>query len=98
MSEPDGKNNYCSIKIFDAVRHIPLQKILYFEAVGSRHTLVLHMDDEVLEFNSSLNHFEEKLGETFWRCHRSFLVNRDNGETCLLSRKAKAEYASALRD
>ena len=70
------------------------------------------MDDEVLEFNSSLNHFEEKLGEAFWRCHRSFLVNRarignvrlkenivelDNGETCLLSRKAKAEYASALR-
>ncbi len=112
MSEPDGKSNYCSLKIFDSVRHIPLQKILYFEAVGSRHTLVLHMDDEVLEFNSSLNHFEEKLGEAFWRCHRSFLVNRarignvrlkenmvelDNGETCLLSRKAKAEYASALR-
>lgn len=110
MSEPDGKSNYCSLKIFDSVRHIPLQKILYFEAVGSRHTLVLHMDDEVLEFNSSLNHFEEKLGEAFWRCHRSFLVNRarignvrlkenivelDNGETCLLSRKAKAEYASA---
>ena len=105
MSEPDGKSNYCSLKIFDSVRHIPLQKILYFEAVGSRHTLVLHMDDEVLEFNSSL-------GEAFWRCHRSFLVNRarignvrlkenivelDNGETCLLSRKAKAEYASALR-
>ena len=58
-----------------------------------------------------MSHFEEKLGEAFWRCHRSFLVNRarignvrlkesmvelDNGETCLLSRKAKAEYASAL--
>lgn len=112
MNEPDGKNAYCSLKLFDMVRHIPLQKILYFEAVGSRHTLVLHMDDEVLEFNSSLNHFEEKLGEAFWRCHRSFLVNRsrisnvwlkenmvelDNGESCLLSRKAKAEYASALQ-
>lgn len=112
MNEPDGKNAYCSLKLFDTVRHIPLQKILYFEAVGSRHALVLHMDDEVLEFNSSLNHFEEKLGEAFWRCHRSFLVNRsrisnvwlkenmvelDNGESCLLSRKAKAEYASALQ-
>ena len=47
------------------------------------------------------------MGEEFWRCHRSFLVNRsrirtvhlkeqtvelDNGETCLLSRKAKSEY------
>lgn len=113
INEPDGKNAYCTIKLFDTVRHIPLQKMLYFEAVGSRHSLMLHMDDEVLEFNSSLNHFEEKLGEAFWRCHRSFLVNRarvsnvwlkenmvelDNGETCLLSRKAKAEYASALRD
>ena len=70
---------------------------------------MLHMDGEVLEFYSSLGHFEEKLGEGFWRCHRSFLVNRarirsvrlkenlvelDNGETCLLARKAKAEYAS----
>ncbi len=109
MDEPDGKGAYCSLKIFDTIRHIPLQEILYFEAVGRRHTLVLHMDGEVLEFNSSLGHFEEKLGEGFWRCHRSFLVNRarirsvrlkenlvelDNGETCLLARKAKAEYAS----
>lgn len=112
LNEPDGKGRYCSLKIFDSIRHIPLQNLLYFEAVGSRHTLVLHMDDEVLEFNSSLNHFEEKLGEDFWRCHRSFLVNRsrikkvmlkenlvelDNGETCLLARKAKAEYASGMQ-
>ncbi len=113
LHEPDGKAAYCSLKLFDSVRHIPLQNILYFEAIGSRHTLVLHMDDEVLEFNSSLNHFEEKLGEAFWRCHRSFLVNwsrisnvmlkenlveMDNGERCLLSRKAKAEYSSKMSE
>ena len=61
----------------------------------------------LLEFNSSLDHFTQQLGDGFWRCHRSFLVNRsriravhlkeqtvelDNGETCLLSRKAKSEY------
>lgn len=111
MNEPDGKTAYCTLKVYDTVRHIPMQKILYFEAVGSRHTLVLHMDDEVLEFNSSLNHFEEKLGGNFWRCHRSYLVNRarisnvrlkenlvelDNGETCLLSRKAKSAYAASV--
>ena len=110
LHEPVGKKAYCSLKLSDSVRHIPLETILYFEAVGIRHTLVLHMDDEVLEFNSSLNRFEEELGEGFWRCHRSFLVNRsrvgtvrlkenlvelDNGETCLLSRKAKAEFTSA---
>lgn len=111
LHEPVGQKAYCSLKLFDTVRHIPLQNILYFEAVGHRHTLLLHMDDEVLEFNSSLNRFEEELGADFWRCHRSFLVNRsristvrlkenlvelDNGETCLLARKAKAEYASGL--
>ena len=59
------------------------------------------------ENNLAAGHIAEELGENFWRCHRSFLVNRsriravhlkeqlvelDNGETCLLSRKAKSEY------
>lgn len=107
QAQRPGQGNYCTIKILDTVRHIPLDRILYFEAVGYRHTLQLHLDDEILEFNSSLEHFASTLGETFWRCHRSFLVNRsriravrlkeqvvelDNGETCLLSRKAKSEY------
>ncbi len=35
-----------------------------------------HRNDEILEFNNRLNHFEEKLEGAFWRCHRSFLVNR----------------------
>ena len=107
QAQRPGQGNYCTIKILDTVRHIPVDSILYFEAIGYRHTLQLHLDGELLEFNSSLDHFAEKLGEDFWRCHRSFLVNRsriravhlkeqavelDNGETCLLSRKAKSEY------
>ena len=91
------------------MRHIPTESILYLEAVGYRHALRLHLDAELLEFNSSLDHFAAQLGDGFWRCHRGFLVNRnriravhlkeqlvelDNGETCLLSRKAKSEYQS----
>ena len=107
QSQRPGQGNYCTVKILDTVRHIPIDHILYLEAVGYRHTLRLHLDDELLEFNSSLNHFAKQLGETFWRCHRSFLINRsriqsvhlkeqtvemDNGDICLLSRKAKQEY------
>ncbi|HIT61638.1 MAG TPA: response regulator transcription factor [Candidatus Fimousia stercorigallinarum] len=107
QAQRPGQGNYCTVKILDTVRHIPIDHILYLEAVGYRHTLRLHLDDELLEFNSSLNHFAKQLGETFWRCHRSFLVNRsriqsvhlkeqtvemDNGDICLLSRKAKQEY------
>lgn len=107
QAQRPGQGNYCTIKIMDTVRHIPVENILYLEAVGYRHTLRMHLTDELLEFNSSLEHFSRQLGKNFWRCHRSFLVNRshirtvhlkeqivelDNGETCLLSRKAKSEY------
>lgn len=102
-----GQGSYCTVKILDTVRHIPMDSILYLEAVGLRHTLQMHLDNELLEFNSSLEHLAQQLGEGFWRCHRSFLVNRsriravhlkeqtvemDNGDICLLSRKAKNEY------
>lgn len=111
QDEPSGQGRYCTLKLFDTVRHIPVDDILYFEALGYKHALRLHMVDELLEFNSSLDHFTEQLGEGFWRCHRSFLVNRshirlvhlkeqlvelDNGEECPLSRKAKAEYRAQI--
>lgn len=112
QAQRPGQGGYCTVKILDTVRHIPVDSILYLEAVGLRHTLRLHMDGELLEFNSSLDHFAAQLGEGFWRCHRSFLVNRarvravhlkeqtvelDNGESCLLSRKAKSEYQAQNR-
>lgn len=111
-SERPGQGAYCTVKMFDTVRHIPLSEILYFEAMGFKHTLQLHMDGELLEFNSSLDHFAKQLGEEFWRCHRSFLVNRsrirsvqlaeqlvelDDGSTCPLSRKAKTEYNASQK-
>lgn len=57
-----GQGNYCTVKILDTVRHIPTDSILYMEAVGMRHTLRLHLDGELLEFNSSLDHFAQQLG------------------------------------
>ena len=105
--EPSGQGRYCTLKLFDTIRHIPIEDILYFEALGYKHTLRLHLVNELLEFNSSLEHFGEQLGDGFWRCHRGFLVNRsrirtvdlkcqavilDNGTECPLSRRAKTEY------
>lgn len=106
-SEQPKNGRYCTIRLFDTIRHIPVETILYFEALGFKHTLCLHLDQELLEFNSSLEHFVGEMGEDFWRCHRGFLVNRnriqavdlkhqtvlmDNGEECPLSRRAKTEY------
>lgn len=109
--EPSGQGRYCTLKLFDTVRHIPVEDILYFEALGYKHTLRLHMIKELLEFNSSLDHFGKQLGDGFWRCHRGFLVNRghiravhlkeqivelDTGDQCPLSRKAKLQYKEEL--
>ncbi len=106
-NEPSGQGRYCTLKLFDTVRHIPLEDILYFEALGYKHALRLHLVNELVEFNNSLDHFAQQLGEGFWRCHRGFLVNRshiravhlkeqivelDTKEVCPLSRKAKAGY------
>ncbi len=92
------------------MRHIPVGDILYFEALGYKHTLRLHLVADLLEFTGSFEHFGEQLGEGFWRCHRGFLVNRehiravhmkeqivelDTGEECPLSRKAKAAFREA---
>lgn len=58
--------------MFDTVSYIPVDTILYFETLGFKYTLCLHLDDELLEFNSSLEHFAEEMGEDFWRCTEVF--------------------------
>lgn len=106
LAESGENTQYYPLKILDTIRHIPLTKILYFEAIGRKHLILLRMVDESLEFYGSLGTIEDELGGRFWRCHRGFLVNREhvrqihlkentveltNGEHCLLSRRAKAE-------
>lgn len=66
QAQQPGQGSYCTVKILDTVRHIPVENILYLEAVGIRHTLRMHLDDELLEFNSSLDHFTQQLGDGFW--------------------------------
>ena len=43
-----GQGSYCTVKILDTVRHIPMDSILYLEAVGLRPTLQMHLDTELL--------------------------------------------------
>ncbi len=107
QDEPHEDSAYFKLKLLDTIRYIPINKIIYCESIGYKHLIRLHMEDEIIDFNSSLGKLENELGERFWRCHRSFLVNRQhiskihrnqnlieliNGENCLLSRKAKSQY------
>ncbi|MFV0412009.1 MAG: LytR/AlgR family response regulator transcription factor [Oscillospiraceae bacterium] len=101
--------SYYPVKIFDTIRHIPINEILFFEADGPSHRIILHTQHEAIGFFGSLNAIEAELEAGFFRAHRSFLVNRGKiesiqlaaqavrlctGQVCPLSRSAK----KALRE
>ncbi|WP_314059525.1 LytTR family DNA-binding domain-containing protein [uncultured Vagococcus sp.] len=96
--------SYFSIKIFNEVHHILVTDILYFETSSNTHRILLHGTRKQLEFFGKLSEIETRLGESFIRSHRSYLVNRDyiravdyntgqlrmaNEGVCLMSRKMR---------
>lgn len=67
-----------TIKVEDKIISIEYNKILFFETSNIIHKVVLHAIDRQIEFYSKMKEIEEKLDSRFYRCHRSFLVNKDN--------------------
>ncbi len=74
--------------------------ILFFETSGNIHKVILHAKDRQIEFPGTLKGLTGVLDSGFVRCHRAFLVNKNNikevdtknriihfsnGETCLMS-------------
>lgn len=74
--------------------------ILFFETSHHVHKVILHAKNRQIEFSSTIKELTDALSDEFVRCHRSFLVNRNNikevdvkkrmiyftnGETCLMS-------------
>lgn len=79
--------------------------IIFFETSNNIHKVILHAKDRQIEFFGTLKEISNTLDDNFVRCHRSFLINRNNinqidtkkriiyftnGEMCLMStRKMK---------
>lgn len=95
---------YFTVKVMDVVKHIPIDEILFFETGGRSHRIILHADQNRIDFIGSIQELESTLGERFVRAHRSYLINTgrirgldlkhrqvimDNGERCLFSRNIK---------
>lgn len=109
--EQASKSSYYAVKIFDTIRLIPVQQLLYFKADGKQHRVFLHTENEIIEFFGSLQAIENELGDSFFRTCRGYLVNRkkivsihlkdnlvelDNGEACPLSRSARKSLQQIL--
>jgi len=99
-----SKNNtddkFFTINCDDSVLNIKYSDILFFETSEQIHKVRIHQENKQVEFYGTLKDIEENLDDKFYRCHRSFIVNRDkinkidkkeriiymvNGEQCFAS-------------
>lgn len=76
-----------NIKAKDKIINVEYNKILFFETSTIIHKVILHAVDRQIEFYSNMKNIEEKLDDRFYRCHRSFLVNKDNIKEIDISNK-----------
>lgn len=80
--------------------------ILYAESQLKK--VAVHTKDSVYEYYGKITALEEQLGETFYRCHRGYLVNMahivrydgapitlTNGESILLAKERYADFVKS---
>ncbi|MGL5633487.1 MAG: LytR/AlgR family response regulator transcription factor [Sarcina sp.] len=90
------------VKQGDIVLNISKDDIYYFETSEKPHKIILHKKDEAFEFVGNLKSLETSLGNDFFRCHKSYLINNskvkevntkdktvvmDNEDICLVSKR-----------
>ena len=84
-------------------KRVLLKDIYYIES--SNKKVVFHTKDSNIDIYGRMEDWESKMGSTFYRCHRGYLVNLEkitaysadtidviNGESLILSRKKYADF------
>lgn len=102
LNDRSGKKHFFKFKDGDAIRSVDINDIIFFESSMSSHKVIMHLENGEEEFYGALKDIEEQY-EDFYRCHKSFLINKNhvtkiqkkqrvvemsNGETCLVSVRA----------
>lgn len=90
-------------------RNIEKKKILYAENVARK--VVLHLEQEKVEYYAKMDELERMLGRQFFRCHRGYLVNLGkvksyeagtvllkNGECILMAKQKYHDFSDAYRE
>ena len=95
-----------TIEVGDRKISINYDDIFFFETSSNIHKVILHAKDRQIEFSSTIKELTNILDGNFVRCHRSFLVNKNNikeidvknriiyftnGENCLISTRMMKE-------
>lgn len=98
------KEGYISINEDSRIINIKLSNILFIETSSTAHKIRVHEENRQIEFYGNLKDMQEKLTPNFYRCHKSYIVNKDkieeidmknnkivmvNGEECYVSFRYK---------
>lgn len=98
-----------TIKNKARTERVYLSEIVYLEVFNRKVTL--HKMQDKIEFYGQLTELEQRLGEDFVRCHRSYVVNLryvrryngaeitlENGESVLMAKTKYAEFVRRYMD
>ncbi|MHC6179710.1 LytR/AlgR family response regulator transcription factor [Clostridium sp. JNZ X4-2] len=103
------KENYISINEDSRIINVRLCDILFIETSGTAHKIRIHEENRQIEFYGNLKNIQKKLNLNFYRCHKSYIVNKDkikeidmknnriimiNGEECYVSFRYKKGLVS----
>lgn len=61
--------------------------IMFFETSVNEHKLVVHTKNKSMEFFGKMKDIEDEVGTDFIRCHRAYLVNKNNVKEVLYADK-----------
>ena len=94
---------YIIVKSTGAQKKLLLKNIYYIESGNKK--VIFHTTNGTLEVYGKMEELEKGLGNTFYRCHRCYLVNMEkisaysgdnikviNGDTLLLARKKYSDF------
>ena len=74
-SPRDGKESTIVIRTAGTHFIIPTAEIIFFETNTHKRTILLHTKDKTIEFRDTLDDLQSRLDKSFYRCHRSFMIN-----------------------
>lgn len=73
----NDKKGYISINEDSRIINIKLCDILFIETTGIAHKIRVHEENRQIEFYGNLKDIQKKLTSNFYRCHKSYIVNKD---------------------
>jgi len=77
LSDKNSEKKIYKVKVEDRMLAVDHDDIMFIESSDVPHMLILHLDNGQIEYYGSLKEVEEAL-PTFYRCHKSYIVNPRN--------------------